>query len=880
MVLILFFALSYYPMRSLFFLCFSAIALCAADRPNVLFIAVDDLVPTLGVYGDSLAQTPAIDTLASQGTTFLNHHVQWSVCGPSRAALSTSLMPEETNVMGFRAIRHPDYLPDVITLPQHFRNQGYETACSGKFHDNRTVGTPGSPLTNDQFDDGNDVDDPLSWSIPWTGGGSGYSPSGKPAVDYANDTDADFIDYDILSNGLDLIETLAAGDKPFFLAVGFKKPHLGFHAPTKYWDLYDTDGDGNYDDDFPLEDFTTADPSSASTYVEAMLDFNNEILGYEPFDTTGLPTESEARELRHGYYACVSFIDNLVGQLVDKLATTDDPVQLGKKMSETTIIVLWGDHGFYLGQQSRWAKHANLEQATSAPLIIYDPRSPTSGAKTKSPANSIDLYPTLCELAGLPIPEHPLSNTQATGRPLRGRSLVPVLEDPSVSVNGGATIHHNTGGAYGYAYRTERFRFIEWVNSGGSVVARDLYDYGYGNELEHVNLATDPDYAGIVYELSTSLRADPATQGMARLQSSSAAPKPSGVIPIPGLRASGEAVDQLRLAWPVVEGVSYRVVNNSDLSSNWTPVSGYSSTTQGSANLAISPGKEFFLIEIDDNLAPRFFSDPILKASATSGLAYMGESLSGDAIDPDFGDTLTFAKVSGADWLSIASNGTLSGTPDSEGADEGALYFMVSATDNHGATREAKLQISVVASSGGPVSTTLSFDPVAEVFLKESEATTNFEGNKWLELSDNTNGTKRYSFVRFDVSGLPIGATITKVKLFVTPNSEGATQFPEYGDVGIYDVSDDSWDPATVTWSSSSGLVAAVESPHVSVATLQNSTGSSDVEQSVDLTTVALLSGNGLISLGLRTQDTALGRFSSSNHSTEPGPRLEVTYTE
>lgn len=686
-------------MRYLTLLLLSCSPLLAADRPNVLFIAIDDLVPTIGVYGDTLAQTPEIDTLASQGTTFLNHHVQWSVCGPSRAALTTSLMPEETNVMGFRAIRHPDFLPDVITLPEHFRNNGYETACSGKFHDNRTVGTPGTTLTNDQYADGNSVDDPASWSIPWSKESGVYSPVGKPAVDYANDTDSEFTDAIILANGLSLIDTIAAGDKPFFLAVGFKKPHLAFVAPTKYWDLYDTDEDGNYDDDFPLEDFTTADPINSSAYVGSMLDFDSEILGYEPFDVTGMPTESEARELRHGYYACVSFIDNLVGQLVDKLEATDDPVQVGKKMSETTIIVLWGDHGFYLGQQNRWAKHANLEQASKAPLIIYDPHNLTSGVKTTSPANTVDLYPTLCEMAGLPIPEQPLSNTVTTGRPLRGRSLVPVLEDPEVSVNSAAVNHFNQSGAYGYAYRTERFRLIEWVNSSGTVLDRDLFDYAYGNEIERTNLSNDPDYAGVVYELSMALRADPATQGMARLQSSAPATKPVSPIRVPNLAASSSDGSNLDLSWPVSEGVSYRVVSNTDLGATWTPVSGLTSMTEGSGSVSMDLDKEFFLVEVDDNLPPKFSSDPITKAVAITGVAYSGESIATDASDPDSGDTLTFAKVVGSSWLSIASNGVLSGTPDAGGADEGAHYFIVSATDNHGAMREAKLQISVEAPS-------------------------------------------------------------------------------------------------------------------------------------------------------------------------------------
>jgi hypothetical protein len=305
-------------------------------------------------------------------------------------------------------------------------------------------------------------------------------------------------------------------------------------------------------------------------------------------------------------------------------------------------------------------------------------------------------------MAGLPIPEQPSSNTVTTGRPLRGRSLVPVLEDPEVSVNSAAINHFNQNGAYGYAYRTERFRLIEWVNSGGTVLARDLFDYAYGNDLERINLSGDPEYAGIVYQLSMALRADPATQGMTRLQSSSPAAKPASPILIPDLAASNADGSQLELSWPVSEGVSYRVVSNTDLGATWTPVSGLTSMTEGSAFVSTAAEKEFFLIELDDNLPPEFSSDPITKVSATNGVLYSGASIVADASDPDAGDTLTFAKVDGSSWLTVASDGTLGGTPDAGGADEGVHYFTVSATDNHGAKREAKLQISVEAPSLTP----------------------------------------------------------------------------------------------------------------------------------------------------------------------------------
>ena len=866
-------------MRHLLLLFLFVGTLFAAERPNILFIAVDDLVPTLGAYGDPYAQTPQIDTLASQGTTFLNHHVQWSVCGPSRAALTTSLMPEETGVTGFKAIRHPDFLPDVITLPQHFRNQGYETACSGKFHDNRTVGTPGTPLTNDQFDDGNTVDDPASWSIPWSGGGSGYNPSGRPAVDFANDTDAEFIDHDIMTNGLGLIDAIAAGDKPFFLAVGFKKPHLGFYAPTKYWDLYDSNGDGDYSNDFPLADFDSAPPLNASSFGDSVIVFNNEILGYAPFDTTGLPTETEARELRHGYYACVSFIDDLVGQLLAKLAVTDDPVQAGKKMSETTIVVLWGDHGFYLGEQGRWAKHSNLDRATSAPFILYDPRSPGAGAKTTSPVNTVDIYPTLCELAGLPIPEQPLSNTVTTGRPLRGRSLVPVLENPVASVNGGAINQFNNGGAFGYSYRTDRYRLIEWVNNSNNVLARDLYDYR-NDPLERVNVAADPGYAGIVYELSVSMRAEPTTQGMERLQNSSPVAAPASPIRVPRLTTVPAPADHLGLAWPSAHGVTYRVVSNADLGSIWPTVSGQTSLTEGQTDVAITLDKEFFQIELDDNFAPQFSSDPILKADATSGAAYSSQSIASDASDADVADTLTFSKVAGPAWLTVAANGDLGGTPDAGGADEGAAYFTVAAADNHGAVRQAGLQISVVASGGVGGGTTLSFEPVADTYVRQDETGTkddeNFGTSGTVELRlefGNGNNFGRVAFLRFDVTG--VTDTVQSATLYLTPDTTtGKTPAPETDAIAVYDVDNDAWSETTITWNTAQSPGLFDDIAATPTATLNN-TGSG--EQSVDIT--SLLTGNGTISIALDELNNSLGRiYSREEGDPAKRPRLEVTF--
>ncbi len=1003
----------------------------ATEKPNVLFIAIDDLYPTLGCYNDPVAITPQIDSLAAQGTTFLNHHVQYSVCGPSRASLTTGLMPEETGVIGFRAIRHPDRLPDVIFLPQHFRNNGYQTAAVGKFHDPRTVGDVDQPMTDtqgndpnvsgndpEQFPDGRSVDDPLCWSIPYSNAlnGSDNQPSlpkvnngntnAKPAVRYDHDVDADFIDGDIAEKAIGtggLLDQIEAEAKPFFLAVGFKKPHLAFEAPQKYWDYYDTDMDGNYDDDFPLP-VQTAAPANAGSIVTALVENNNEILGYDPYrfgangvddggtgDDESLPDTAQTRQLRHGYYACTSFVDKLVGDLLADLATRDDPVQAGKKMNETTIVVIWGDHGFYLGEHTRWAKHSNLERATRAPLIIYDPRLHTAesglqGNKTMSPANTIDLYPTLCELAGLPVPEQPTSNTVLTGRPLKGRSLKPVLLDADASVNGGAISFFNQSGSSGYAYRTERYRLIEWFNGSGDLTERSLFEYD-NDFIEKVDVAADTEYAAIAYQLSAAMRAEPALQGTQTLPDGSTEPTRLQSTPvetqvttpadpvIPGLGLGQAPAGQLKLQWPHTNHVTYRVISNTDLSNTWFEVSGFESVAGGDAVIDITNAgdKRFYLVEVDDNHAPQFSSDPIRKPSVAPGVALSGLSIGSDAADIDAGDTLTFQKVGNTPaWISVATDGTLSGTPNAGGADDGANYVTVRVTDNHGASTEAQLQVVVgnsapffidstiipanaiagqsyigqsiantardwdsgdtltfskvggtatwltVASNGdlggtppagigtytatvqvsdGVASyttelkimvdisdTVLNFNAASDTYVSESNNTTSYGGSQRLELRD-TGSFKRATFLRFTTPAIPAGAMIQSVKLYVTPDADAT--FAEYDDIYLYDlagVNGDSWSDAS-TWDSTPterGAMELAATPTAHIAVLQNSTGSSDDEQSVDLTSAGLVAADGnagTVSLGLRVFNVGLGRLSAEEHNTNNGPRLEIIYT-
>lgn len=442
-------------------------ALHAQTKPNVLFIAVDDLKPVLGCYGDKTALTPNIDKLASRGTVFTKAYCQWPVCGPTRASLMTSLRPEASGVMDLKTnVRAKN--PDVVTLPQHFIAHGYTTAGCGKIYDPRCV------------DNKKDCDKP-SWSLPFviphaTGEQSGgENGDGEPVAASPDCKDTEQTDGLIAESGLSLMKQLAADKtKPFFLAVGFKKPHLPFIAPKKYWDLYQR------------EQFALASYQGGITNDSGYaLHDSQEFRSYGGVPKEGKLPESLQRECLHGYYACVSFIDAQVGLLMKQL---DD---LG--LTQNTTVVLWGDHGFHLGDHGMWGKHSVLENAARVPLIIVPPAGSTA-KENASPVEFTDIFPTLCTLAKVPVPAD-----------IAGRSLQSLLEGKEKSVREGALTVFQNKGAIGYSYRTERYRYTEWVNKFGKTIATDLFDYQTDPQESH-NLTTEqPDLAKT---LATALRRD------------------------------------------------------------------------------------------------------------------------------------------------------------------------------------------------------------------------------------------------------------------------------------------------------------------------------------------------------------------------------------
>jgi arylsulfatase A-like enzyme len=398
-----------------FFFCGLIQAQVSNSSPNIIFIAVDDLKPTIGAFGDDLARTPNIDLLAENGTVFLNNHTQQAVCGPARASLMTGKRPDYTKVRDLKT-KMRDMVPDIVTIPQFFRDNGYTTVGLGKIFDPRCV---------DQFRD------KPSWSIPYMPEHKFDYPSdyGPPAMGfyqdpkikahikelrneakangvknlgkYLRDTfkppfektdapDAAYVDgaLAIYANKF-LDEYKLESSEPFFLAVGFKRPHLPFTPPKRYWDMYDPSK-------FKINEFQQNSKNGPRIAYHSSGELRSYItpeISYEVSNSNRVILSDEfQKDLIHGYYASTSFIDAQIGKIMDKLKTTG--------LDKNTIIVIWGDHGWHLGDHGLWNKHSNFEQATRSPLVILDPRV-NKKIQIKSPTEFVDIFPTLCAATGL-----------------------------------------------------------------------------------------------------------------------------------------------------------------------------------------------------------------------------------------------------------------------------------------------------------------------------------------------------------------------------------------------------------------------------------------------------------------------------------------------
>ena len=434
---------------------------------NVLFIASDDLRPALGCFGDPLAITPNLDRLSEQGVVFSKSYVQAPSCAPSRTSMLTGLRPDQLKVTN-HVTHFRDTRPETVTLPQSFKLNGYESISIGKvFHFKRGY------------------QDSISWTRPElfkTGQpGFRYVLEENKTGDKAASTecvevhDTAYWDGKMAREGIRFLKEMKEQDRNFFLAVGFTKPHLPFNAPQKYWDLHDP------------ADFTHIENRERPKNAPEIAFHNwQELRGYSDIPEEGSLTPEKETELRHAYYACVSYVDAQVGKLLDALD------ELG--LRENTIVVFWGDHGYHLGEQALWCKSTNFELSARVPVIISAPGTGISGVTCEAVIEALDLYPTLIDLCGIePMVE------------LSGESLKPLLTDPSAewdnvafnqfvrpysaAIGGSKPVSH-----MGYSVRTESWRFTAWYNvNTGSFDYPELYSLPE-QLIPTENLAGKPEY--------------------------------------------------------------------------------------------------------------------------------------------------------------------------------------------------------------------------------------------------------------------------------------------------------------------------------------------------------------------------------------------------
>ena len=435
--------------------------------PNILFIPIDDLRPQLGCFGRTMTLSPNIDALAAGGVAFTQAYCQVPVCGATRASLLTGVRPTRERFLDYTACVDED-LPGALTLPQHFRNHGYNTVSVGKvFHhmmdsaERSWIKEPWLPQVNGRW---RNYVTPENLAIATDKDHRG------PPYECADVTDDAYFDGQIADKAIEELNRLNDADAPFFLAAGFLKPHLPFNAPRKYWELY-------RHDNVELADNPFAPRGAPDRAVHNW----GELRSYFDVPKEGPLPEEMARTLVHGYYAATSYVDAQVGRLLDELERLN--------LADNTIVVLWGDHGWQLGEHGMWCKHCNFETSLNAPLVIHAPGL-TRGESTTSIVEFLDVYPTLCELAGLTIPEH-----------AEGTSLAPLLGDAGREIKEAAYCRYHSGDSV----RTGTHLYTEWTDDDGSVAARMLYDHE-ADPKENDNISEAPENEELAARLSALLR--------------------------------------------------------------------------------------------------------------------------------------------------------------------------------------------------------------------------------------------------------------------------------------------------------------------------------------------------------------------------------------
>ena len=437
----------------------------AADRTsdakpgmNVLFISIDDLRPELGCYGRNHIHSPNIDRLAAEGVRFDRAFCQAPVCGPSRSSLLSGIHPDPRTANIWNI---DQFAPNILTLPQAFRRAGYHTIANSKiFHGPKQAAGRSWSETPTGHEHHLDMFDPASKKFinPLRGRGPFFE-----APDVSDET---YLDGQTCAKSLKDLRRLAKMDQPFFLAVGFVRPHLPFYAPKKYWDMYDR------------QEIALAENRGPIKNKPAQLHPSGE---YGSYHDRGVVYNSDEfhRISRHGYYACVSYVDALVGKLLDELERLE--------LSDKTIVVLWGDHGWLLGEHDFWAKANLLHDSLHLPLIFRVPGVEGNKA-TAGLVGLVDIYPTLLELTGIEKPDH-----------LTGVSLVPLLKNPTLPWKETALSWWRNG----RTVHTSSYTYTEWIKEG-QVVGRMLFDR-VNDPRENVNVAGLPENKPLVERLHRML---------------------------------------------------------------------------------------------------------------------------------------------------------------------------------------------------------------------------------------------------------------------------------------------------------------------------------------------------------------------------------------
>ena len=499
------------------------------QKKNVLFIVVDDLKPLIGSYGYGEIISPNIDKLASEGVLFSKAYAQQAICTASRMSFITGKRPDYTKIWDL-STKLRETRPDITTIPQYFKENGYETVGMGKVMHGASNNDPQSwtmPfISNENFDyaDGYKMPanlyqspeihkkwDSLQTALDadsnadrgWFAFNSVMKSAGlRPLTENLDVPDNAYADGASTFKTIELLNQFKKENKNFFLTIGFQKPHLPFTPPKKYWDLYDRNK-------IDLAEFQKkSDGSPLEAYHQS-----GELRNYhdaEPsMDENGIVNEDKQRELIHGYMASVSFIDAQLGLILNHLKS------LG--MDKNTVVIFFGDHGWHLGDHGLWNKHSNFEEATRTPLIFKSPDI-EGGFINDSPVELLDIFPTICNLAGIPIPED-----------LDGVSLVPILDKKSESLKEFAisqyprrcNVMRSVIGRYpddctlmGYAVRNDRYRYIAWVSgnfedrssfNNDKIIMEELYDYEI-DPLETRSFSLDSKYQKIKDKMIGNLR--------------------------------------------------------------------------------------------------------------------------------------------------------------------------------------------------------------------------------------------------------------------------------------------------------------------------------------------------------------------------------------